>query len=191
MPSDGSRKVALIVLASKSEEILVAFETGRGGVTLRHPRVGDGGAVHGLIGRCPPLDQNSRYACLLICGHFASTSVVAQSADGKIAGYISGYLKPEDPEALFVWQVAVDPEERGNGLGASMLEWLLNSSSCRGMRFLETTITPSNEASWRLFRGLARRRRAGFRSEAWLDESLFGDENHERENLVRIGPFDG
>lgn len=158
---------------------------------MRHPRVTDGAAVHRLIGRCPPLDLNSSYAYLLLCRHFASTSVAAEHDDGRLVGYVSGYLKPEEPDVLFIWQVAVDRSARGLGLGGAMLRWVLDSERGRGARFLETTIGPTNEASWRLFRGLARELGAAFSTRQYFESPLFGEEQHEQEDLMRIGPFDG
>jgi L-2,4-diaminobutyric acid acetyltransferase len=58
-----------------------------------------------------------------------------------------------------------------------------------GCRFLETTITPSNEASRRLFLSLARDLEARCRVTSFFSEEDFGGENHEAEDLFRIGPL--
>src|SRR3546814_20772399 len=64
----------------------------------------------------PILDTNSLYCNLLQCTHFAETCVLAER-DGEISGWISGYRLVHDPEAMFVWQVAVHERARGRGLG--------------------------------------------------------------------------
>ena len=55
---------------------------------------------------------------------FGSTCVIAEK-EGHIAGFVSAVIKPDQPGTLFVWQIAVDPMERGKGLGKAMLRELL------------------------------------------------------------------
>ncbi len=157
-------------------------------IELRRPRVTDGAAVHRLIARCPPLDTNSRYCNLLQCTHFADSSVVATRADA-IVGFISGYIEPAQRDTLFVWQVAVAPECRGQGLARSMLTHILKRETCRGVDFIETSITPDNEASWRTFRSSARRWGAPLDAQPWLSSEPHFEGKHESELLVRIGPI--
>jgi hypothetical protein len=75
--------------------------------TMRLPTRKDGAAIHHLISECPPLDLNSLYAYLLLGEHFSDTCVLAESAGGRINGFISAYVIPTRPDVLFVWQVAV------------------------------------------------------------------------------------
>ena len=91
---------------------------------MREPRQEDAVAVHDLIGRCEPLDENSLYCNLLQCRHFAETCVVAEN-DGGVVGFVSGYIPPRTSNTIFVWQVAVDETARGTGLGKKMLMELL------------------------------------------------------------------
>src|SRR6056297_3980112 len=84
-------------------------------VILRIPAADDGPALHELIAACPPLDENSRYCNLLQVSYFARTAVVAE-LDGKIVGSITGFIKPDDPATLFIWQVAVHERARGRAL---------------------------------------------------------------------------
>jgi L-2,4-diaminobutyric acid acetyltransferase len=72
---------------------------------LREPTSEDGAAVWQLIKDCAPLDRNSLYCNLLQCDHFASTCVAAE-LDGDIVGWVSGYIVPDSPDTLFIWQVA-------------------------------------------------------------------------------------
>jgi L-2,4-diaminobutyric acid acetyltransferase len=152
---------------------------------LRVPRVTDGAAVHHLIARCPPLDTNSRYCSLLQCTHFARTSVLAE-ADGRVAGFVSGYREPDRPDTLFVWQVAVAPEARGRGLAALMIREILERETCRDVRFVETSITPDNAASWGTFRALARTLGATLTTRPWLSCVAHFESEHAAEVLVRI-----
>lgn len=160
-------------------------------VQLRRPRGVDGRAVHALIAACAPLDRNSLYLNLLQCTHFAETCVVAEAAGapGRLAGFVSGYLLPARPRALFVWQVAVAAEARGRGLARRMLLELLARPACAEVTHLETTITPANRSSWALFRSLARRLEAPFAARPMFDRDVHLDGVHESEELVTVGPF--
>lgn len=155
---------------------------------LRAPAAADGRAVHDLIARCPPLDTNSAYCNLLQATHFSGTCVLAEMG-GAPVGWVSGYLEPERPDTLFIWQVAVAPEGRGHGLGKRMIREILDRPACRGVRRLTTTITPDNAASWALFRGLAADLDAAVGHEPWFIAGRHFDGGHETEHLVTIGPF--
>ncbi|MDG9669799.1 diaminobutyrate acetyltransferase [Hahella sp. CR1] len=162
-------------------------------IILRTPTAEDGPSVHQLISRCPPLDENSVYCNLLQCTHWANTCVIATSVDEsekqKPGGFISGYLLPEDANTLFIWQVAVDRTMRGKGLAGQMLRAILARDACRNVSHLQTTINPSNQASWKLFEKLAQYLGADMQRRTLFDASQFTDD-HEEEVLLTIGPFD-
>ena len=158
---------------------------------FRRPSATDGRAVHALIASCPPLDRNSLYLNLLQCTHFAQTCIIAESADSNptLCGFISGYLVPNEPQQLFIWQVAVATHARGQGLATRMLDELLSHPVCAATTYLQTTITPSNDASWALFRSFARSRGTRFEEHVLFDRDLHLDGVHESEHMVTIGPF--
>jgi L-2,4-diaminobutyric acid acetyltransferase len=88
-----------------------------------------------------------------------------------------------------VWQVAVSAELRGQGLARRMLRELLARPAVRGCLYLETTVSLSNEPSLKLFHRLARDLGAPAARQVMFQEEDFGDERHESETLIRIGPF--
>ncbi len=157
-------------------------------LVLRKPEVADGAKIFALVESCKPLDKNSVYSYLLLCHHFADTCVVAEE-EGDIVAFLSGYRPPDREGVFFVWQVAVDTQIRGQGLGKLLLKEVLRRPAARRCNFLETTITPSNEASQRLFASLARDLKARCTVTSCFSEDHFGHENHEAEHLFRIGPF--
>lgn len=156
---------------------------------IRAPQAGDAAAICELVRATPALDANSAYTYLLLCTDFAATSAVAEE-DGRVVGFVVGYRPPGRPEALFVWQVAVGKDQRGRGLGARLLSEVLERSLEGGVAYLEATVTPSNEASWSLFRGFARRAGADCREAPGFSSQLFPDGDHEDEMRIRIGPLD-
>lgn len=137
------------------------------------------------------LDLNSSYSYLLWCRDFAGTSIVTR-VDGHMVGFVTGFLRPEVPDTVMVWQVAVDARQRGRNLASWMLHTLVDRLYPRGVRWLQTTISPTNEASIRLFGALARDRGTAVeRRSLFAPEDFPADEptRHEAEDLYMIGPF--
>lgn len=108
---------------------------------------------------------------------------------GELVAFISGYLIPERPDTLFIWQVAVDSRARKQGLAMKMLRHLCSRSDCGKVRYLETTITENNRPSWSLFESFAKKMSADIQSSEWLNRELHFSGQHDSEFLVRIGPF--
>ncbi|MBK6740372.1 MAG: diaminobutyrate acetyltransferase [Haliea sp.] len=158
------------------------------GINLRQPESSDGAGVSHLIARCPPLDTNSVYCNLLQCTHFAGTSVAALR-DDELVGFTSGYLPPEQPDTLFIWQVAVDEAARGQGLAARMLTEILARPHCQNVRWLETSITAANSASLHLFEGFAARQGVQASRDILFDQQQHFKGDHATEYLLRIGPL--
>lgn len=158
-------------------------------LVLRPPRRQDGAAIHALVAACPPLDLNSRYAYLLLCQQNANTCVIAEH-NGVAVGAITAYFLPLQSDTLFVWQVAVASHMRGQRLGTRMLQHLLQRCmQSHPLRWIETTISPSNHPSQKLFTGFARRHGIAFSSAIYFEAEDFGGSDHEEECLYRIGPW--
>ncbi len=155
-------------------------------ISLRIPTADDGPAMWRLAERIG-LDINSAYAYLLVGTHWAPTSVVAYMGD-TIVGFVAAYRPPTHDDALFVWQVGSAPEARGRGLARQMVREILARSSCRSVRWIEATVTPTNEASKRLFASIARSLETSIAiSPCFTAEQFPGD--HAAEELHRIGPI--
>ncbi|MFD7440185.1 diaminobutyrate acetyltransferase [Streptomyces sp. NPDC059909] len=161
-------------------------------LSINSPRVEDGAAIWRIARDSEVLDLNSSYSYLLWCRDFAATSVVARGTDGEPIAFVTGYIRPERPETLVVWQVAVDAAHRGRGLAGALLDALTHRVAARrGVRSVETTVTPDNSASDRLFASYAARRGASLEREVLFDGGLFPDGAHQPEVLYRIGPISG
>jgi|SRR5207302_10694490 len=157
---------------------------------IEPPTKADGAALWRIARDSQKLDLNSPYAYLLWCRDFAETSVVAK-VNGQAVGFVIGYRRPAAPEVALVWQVAVDASQRGRGLAGALLDELFTRLVRHGVRYLETTITPDNPASIRLFTSFAQRWDAKLDSSTLFERADFPDDEqlHEREDLYRIGPL--
>ena len=107
----------------------------------------------------------------------------------ELVGFISGYVIPDRPNTLFVWQVAVGSAARGRGLATKMIRHILERNNCKQVSHLETTITEDNYASWALFEGVARHYHANISNTVLFEQEAHFRNQHDSETLVRIGPF--
>jgi L-2,4-diaminobutyric acid acetyltransferase len=154
------------------------------------PTVADGAALWRIARDSKTLDLNSSYSYLLWCRDFAATSAVARDGRGEPVGFLTGYVRPDRPSTLLVWQVAVDEAYRGHGLAASLLDGVVARTTAEhGVTTVETTITPGNTASERLFTSFAERHGARLEREVLFGADLFPDGPHDPEVLYRIGPL--
>lgn len=158
-----------------------------GSLVIDNPTKADGAALWRIARDSRKLDLNSSYAYLLWAVDFADTSVVAR-LDGEPVGFIIGYRKQNAPDTVLVWQVAVDEAARGRGLAGAMLDRMYTPLVDAGVRFLETTVTPDNQASIALFTAFAKRWKADLDRTPLFMASDFPD-GHEPEDLYRIGPL--
>lgn len=163
----------------------------RKGLRIDRPETADGAALWRIAKDSGELDLNSSYSYLLWCRDFAGTSAVARAEpDGRPVGFVTAYLRPDRPRTLLVWQVAVDASHRGRGLAAQLLDALTARVRAEhGVTRIETTITPGNTASERLFTSYARRHGADVEREVLFETSQFPDGPHNPEVLYRIGPL--
>ena len=178
--------------ATRPERFTKSIQTSA--IVLRQPTADDAAALHQLIADCPPLDPNSLYCNLLHCTHFSGTSVAAVRCDiqgrERLVGFISAYIPPQQSDTLFVWQVAVAEEARGEGLARRMLDSLLTRPACGNVRYVDTTITPGNQASWAMFESWARHHGAPTSNQVHFERERHFAGRHDDEHLMRIGPFE-
>ncbi|MBC52730.1 MAG: diaminobutyrate acetyltransferase [Gammaproteobacteria bacterium] len=157
-------------------------------IQLRTPTSEDGAPVHNLIRKSAFLDDNSLYCYLAICTHFSQTSVVATMGD-DIVGLVTAYIPPQQPDTLFVWQVAVDTVAQKQGLAGRMLNAILAADACKAVQFVETTVTSDNAASRAMFASLARRNNCSIDESVMFDRQTHFLNLHDTEYKLRIGPL--
>lgn len=150
-------------------------------VVLRPPIPLDGMALWDLAGRCG-LDLNSPYAYVMWARYHASSSVVAVGDEGQPVGFLTGFAIPEAPSGVFVWQIGVDPQRRGERIGAQLLDRVVEQT---GATTVEATVTPDNAASTALFEAFAERHGSEVLRMPCFDEDLLPP-GHEPELLFRI-----
>lgn len=143
--------------------------------------------IFNLVQESGVLDINSEYLYLLQTTHFASTSAVALD-EKSVVGFVSGYLIPEQPNTLFVWQVGVDAKYRGQDIAGRLIQNILQRESLSHVQYIHTTVSPSNASSLRLFEKLATTLKCNIKAQSYFELEDFLHA-HEEEVLYTIGPF--
>lgn len=158
------------------------------GFLLMEPTPERAKEIQQLIARCSALDKNSLYCTLLLCSDFAATCLLADQA-GTIVGWLSAYRRPTAPSCLFVWQVAVHPAFRRQGLGRRLITTLLCKPGHGDITHLAATVTAGNTASQALFASLARLLASPLAQRQHFDRVTHFRGHHASEYLITIGPF--
>jgi ribosomal protein S18 acetylase RimI-like enzyme len=92
--------------------------------------------------------------------HFESTSLVAETEEGALVGFLVGFLSQTHPEEAFVHFVGVAPEHRGRGVGRDLYEAFFEAARAHGRTVVHAVALPSDEAAMSFHRSL------GFEPEA-------------------------
>ena len=152
----------------------------------RKPSVKDAQSILSLVKSNKPLDENSSYLYVLLCHHFSDTCVVAEH-ESKIIGFLSGFLLPKNPKVFFVWQVAVEPKYRNQGIAKTLISKVLDQIG-KDITFVEATVTSSNKASLAFLANFANESHVDFSVSPLFSTADLG-KDHEPEDSVRIGPI--
>jgi L-2,4-diaminobutyric acid acetyltransferase len=155
-------------------------------INIVNPTKEDSKGIYELIKRSKPLDLNSEYLYLLQTVYFEGTCIAAKHED-KIIGFVSGFKAPKDDKTFFVWQVAVDKEYRGQNIAFRMLKTLFDSKPLEDIESIETTISPSNIASQRVFEKFANEMDFDKEISLFAAKDDFSD-SHEDELLYLLKP---
>jgi GNAT superfamily N-acetyltransferase len=116
-------------------------------LTLRRPTEADYQALVAVVDewwggrRMQPLFQRVWFQ------HFAGTSWLAELPDGRPAGFLVGFISPEDPSVGYVKLIATNPNVRRRGLGRMLYERFIADVTERGVRQVRAITWPGNRVS--------------------------------------------
>ena len=79
--------------------------------------------------------------------HFEGTSFVAEDEEGRLAGFLVGFVSQTDPAEAYVHFVGVSPEHRGSGLGRELYERFFAAARDQGRTTVHCVTSPVNESS--------------------------------------------
>jgi ribosomal protein S18 acetylase RimI-like enzyme len=79
--------------------------------------------------------------------HFEGTSFVVEDADGKLVGFLIGFLSQTDDAEAYIHFVGVAPSHRGSGIGRELYERFFTVAREHGRSSVRCVTSPVNEGS--------------------------------------------
>jgi ribosomal protein S18 acetylase RimI-like enzyme len=86
--------------------------------------------------------------------HFTGTSLIAETEGGRIAGFLVGYLAPDDPTLAYCHMIGSDPNLRRRGVGRALYERFFREMAGRGATRVRAITWPGNRTSVAFHRAL-------------------------------------
>jgi ribosomal protein S18 acetylase RimI-like enzyme len=83
----------------------------------------------------------------LFFDHFTSTIIIAENADGSLAGFINGFLSQSDAQLAYIHFVGVAPNLRSTGLGRRLYASFFEICKKHGRTRVESITSKVNDAS--------------------------------------------
>lgn len=139
--------------------------------------------VPGWWGRPIESDMFSRF----FLAHFSETCLIAER-DGRMVGFLIGFLSQTREDEAYIRFVVVHPQERSAGVGRALYEMFFQVAAKHGRRIIRSVTSPANMNS------VAFHKRLGFTVEPQEHEenhlpvqrNYHGREGTDRVLLVRI-----
>jgi GNAT superfamily N-acetyltransferase len=124
------------------------------GITFRRPSEADYPAISSVIDDWWGGRQLDHLLPRLWLQHFTGTSWRAEAADGRLAGFLIGFLSPDKPDVAYCHLVAANPNLRRRGLGAALYERFFDDARANGRSIVSAITWPANRASLAFHRAL-------------------------------------
>ena len=86
--------------------------------------------------------------------HFTGTSWIAETADGRLAGFLVGFVSPDHPDTGYVHMVAARPGLRRRGVARSLYARFIDDIQVRGVHCVVAITWPGNRPSLAFHRAL-------------------------------------
>jgi ribosomal protein S18 acetylase RimI-like enzyme len=86
--------------------------------------------------------------------HFTGTSLVAETPDGRIAGFVVSFVSPDDPSTGYLHLVGVANGQRRRGTGRALVEGVADLAREHGATRLVTIAWPGDPAALAFLRAV-------------------------------------
>lgn len=142
-------------------------------LTFRRPREADHPGVMDVVDEWWGGRRVRHLAGRLWFRYFTGRSWIAETPDGRLAGFLVGFISPDEPSVARVQLVAVDPNRRRRGVGRELIRRFVDDVSVAGVRRVEVVTWPGNRQAIVFLRAL------GFRpDEGPRTQSIYGTPAH-------------
>ena len=86
--------------------------------------------------------------------HFSGSSWLGESAEGRLLGFLVGFVSPDTPTEAVIHLVGVDPNLRRQGLGRQLVEAFAEDVAARGATRLSAVVPADDRPALDFFRAL-------------------------------------
>lgn len=117
------------------------------GLVFRRPVPADHARLDAVIDEWWGGRQLRRLLPRLWLEHFRGTSWIAEDAEGRLAGFVVGFISQDDPTTAYVHMIASDPNRRRAGLGRALYERFFADAQARGALRVTAVTWPGNRIS--------------------------------------------
>ncbi len=114
--------------------------------------------------------------------HFSGTSWIAEADDGRLAGFLVGFVSQDRPDEAYVHMVAASPNHRRRGVGRALYEQFFAEVRARGVTRVTAITWPGNRASVAFHQAMGFRLLDGPGSQSIYGVPAFSDYDDERDD---------
>lgn len=130
-------------------------------------------AIVELTERCKPYVQPHPAYNYWLLSHCSAPYTLYAEADGQVIGFVSSFPMNCKENELFVIQICVERNYRGQGIGGLLLNTLYERHQQDKAFIFECTISPENLASQKLFQKFAQKHNGSWSwQDAWFESSI-------------------
>jgi len=123
-------------------------------LTYRRPREDDHPRLAGVIDEWWGGRRMRQLLPRLWLQHFTGTSWLAETGDGRLAGFLIGFVSPDHPQTAYVHMIATDLNHRRDGVGQALYERFFEDAVAAGAREVKAVTWPGNRVSVAFHLGL-------------------------------------
>lgn len=116
--------------------------------------------------------------------HFTGTSWIAETEDGRLAGFLVGFISPDHPDEAYIHMVAANPNLRRRGVAAALYRRFFDDVRGRGARRVTAVTWPGNRISVSFHRSMGFHTEDGPGTEPIYGVPAYPDYDYEREDRV-------
>jgi ribosomal protein S18 acetylase RimI-like enzyme len=128
--------------------------TGLRGITFRRPTEADYPRINAVVDDWWGGREMDHLLPRLWLQHFTGTSWLAETDDGRLAGFLIGFLSPDQPDVAYCHLIAANPNLRRRGLGGALYERFFDDARAGGRSTVTAITWPANHASIAFHRAL-------------------------------------
>jgi GNAT superfamily N-acetyltransferase len=118
--------------------------------------------------------------------HFTGSSWIAESGDGRLEGFLVGFISPDHPSEAYVHMIGTNPNRRKRGVGRALYEHFFEDARARGARTVKAVTWPGNQISVKFHTAIGFRPDDGPGSQRLYGTIAYPDDDGDGEDRVRF-----